>query len=120
MFAVGCIQAETCHTNTCPVGVATQDKRLYRGLVVTDKAERVYHFHKNTLGALAQVVAAAGLEHPSELTPDHICRRVSPTDVRAYSKIFEYLQSGELLENGGNEQWKDHWSQARSDSFLPA
>ena len=120
MFAVGCIQAETCHTNTCPVGVATQNKRLYRGLVVTDKAERVYHFHKNTLGALAQVVAAAGLEHPSELTPDHICRRVSPTDVRAYSKIFEYLQSGELLENGGNEQWKDHWSQARSDSFLPA
>ena len=66
------------------------------------------------------VMSAAGLKHPSELTPEHICRRVSPTDVRAYSKIFEYLHNGELLDSGGNEQWKDHWRQARSDSFLPA
>ena len=57
MFAVGCIQAERCHTNTCPVGVATQDKRLFRGLVIPDKAKRVHMYHRNTLEALSQVVA---------------------------------------------------------------
>ncbi len=120
MFAVGCIQAERCHTNTCPVGVATQDKRLYRGLVIPDKAQRVYHFHKNTMEALAQVVAAAGLEHPSQLTPEYIARRVSPTDVRAYSKIYEFLTEGELLDNGGGDRWKEHWNMARADRFEPA
>jgi glutamate synthase domain-containing protein 2 len=117
MFAVGCIQAERCHTNTCPVGVATQDSRLYRGLVIPDKAQRVYHYHKNTIKALAQVVAATGLDHPNQLMPEHISRRVSPTDVRAYSEIYEYLQPGELVDGGGNDRWKLAWKRASADSF---
>jgi len=117
MFAVGCIQAERCHTNTCPVGVATQDKRLYRGLVIPDKAERVHQYHKNTIAALAQVVAATGLEHPEELTPDHVSRRVSPTDVLAYSKIYDYLEPRALLEGNCNDRWKQFWDWAQADSF---
>ncbi|MCH2136064.1 MAG: glutamate synthase-related protein [Phycisphaerales bacterium] len=117
MFAVGCIQAERCHTNTCPVGVATQDKRLFRGLVIPDKAKRVHMYHRNTLEALSQVVAAAGLEHPDELTPDHISRRVSPTDVRNYSSIYEFLQPGELKEGGGGERWQKVWAQADASTF---
>ena len=60
MFSLGCIQALRCNNNQCPTGVATQDKMLMKGLVVTDKSERVYHFHKNTLHAANELLAAAG------------------------------------------------------------
>src|SRR5690606_10543575 len=55
MFAIGCIQSRSCHTNTCPTGVATQDPLLQRALVVPDKAQRVYHFHRNTMIALSEM-----------------------------------------------------------------
>ena len=60
MFSLGCIQALRCHNNECPTGVATQNKMLMKGLVVTDKSDRVYHFHKNTLHAANELLAAAG------------------------------------------------------------
>ncbi|WP_035670886.1 FMN-binding glutamate synthase family protein [Flavobacterium sp. 83] len=60
MFSLGCIQALRCNNNTCPTGVAAQDKMLIKGLVVTDKSERVFHFHKNTLHAANELLAAAG------------------------------------------------------------
>jgi glutamate synthase domain-containing protein 2 len=60
MFSLGCIQALRCNSNNCPTGVATQDKMLIKGLDVTDKAERVYHFHKNTLHTCNELIAAAG------------------------------------------------------------
>src|SRR3546814_18914494 len=62
MFAIGCIQSLSCHTNRCPAGVATQDPIRQRALVVPDKAERVFNYHRNTLLALAEMIAAAGLE----------------------------------------------------------
>ena len=63
MFSLGCIQSLNCHNNTCPTGIATTDKGRQRGLVVSDKAERVYQFHRNTLKALMEVVGAAGCWH---------------------------------------------------------
>jgi glutamate synthase domain-containing protein 2 len=60
LFSLGCIQALRCHNNQCPTGVATQDKMLMKGLVVSDKSERVFHFHKNTLHAANELLAAAG------------------------------------------------------------
>ncbi|OYW50974.1 MAG: FMN-binding glutamate synthase family protein [Rhodobacterales bacterium 12-65-15] len=65
MFAVGCIQAQSCHTGECPTGVATQDPLRQRAIVVPDKAERVASYQRNTLHALAELVAAAGLTHPA-------------------------------------------------------
>ncbi len=53
MFSLGCIQSLNCHNNTCPTGIATTDKGRQRGLVVSDKAERVYNFHRNTIKALS-------------------------------------------------------------------
>ena len=60
MFSLGCIQALKCNNNECPTGVATQNKMLMKGLVVSDKAERVFYFHKNTLHAANELLAAAG------------------------------------------------------------
>jgi len=117
MFSVGCIQAERCHTNTCPVGVATQDPKLYKGLVVSDKSKRVMHYHCNTLEALAEVTAAAGLMHPNEFMPQHIARRVKPTDVRNYDNIYEFLKPGELLNGCDKPRWSEWLRHASPDTF---
>lgn len=118
MFALGCIQSLTCHTNRCPVGVATQDAMRQRALVVPEKAERVFNFHRNTLAALADMVAAAGLEHPSLISPHHLMRRVSPTEVRLFSQLHTYLEEGDLLGDRPREDFYGAaWRLARPDSF---
>ena len=98
MFALGCIQALNCHTGKCPSGVATQDPRRSNKLDVEDKSQRVYNFHKNTLDALSNLLAASGLRHPSELGPEHIIRRTSKTEIHSYMDLFPFLEPGELLK----------------------
>jgi glutamate synthase domain-containing protein 2 len=118
MFAIGCIQSQSCHTNKCPTGVATQDALRQRALVVPDKAERVANYHHNSLHALAELLAAAGLEHPSSLKPHHVARRVSSNEIRLYSQLFPYLAEGELL--GGDSPhpfYRQTWALASPDSF---
>jgi glutamate synthase domain-containing protein 2 len=118
MFALGCIQSLSCHTNRCPVGVATQDPARQRALVVSDKAERVDNFHRNTLAGLAEMIAAAGLEHPSQISPHHLVRRVSLTEVRLFSQLHVYLEPGELLNDRCDHDFYDRiWRLARADSF---
>jgi glutamate synthase domain-containing protein 2 len=120
MFAIGCIQSRNCHTNKCPTGVATQDPLRQRALVVPDKAERVASYHRNTLKALAQMLAAAGLDHPDQLAPHHLVRRVSSTEVKLFSQIHYFVAPGDLL--GGSEPspfYADSWRMARADSFDP-
>jgi glutamate synthase domain-containing protein 2 len=117
MFSVGCIQAMRCQTNSCPVGVATQDKRRQRGLVVTDKGQRVFNYHRNTIDDLAQVVAACGLEHPSELSPGMLCHRTSTLHHKTYRHLFDWLAPNELI-NGSKNEWFAHlWDKASADRF---
>ncbi|MCW1432478.1 FMN-binding glutamate synthase family protein [Novosphingobium sp. JCM 18896] len=118
MFALGCIQSLTCHTNRCPVGVATQDPLRQRALVVPDKAERVANFHRNTLLALSDMLAAAGLAHPSMIGPHHLVRRVSPTEVRMFSQLHTFLEDGDLLRKEREPDfYSAAWRLARADSF---
>ncbi len=112
MLAVGCIQAQSCHTNKCPVGVTTQDPKLQRALDVDDKAERVYRFHRNTVEALAEVTAAAGLSHPTELTADHLWWRLSLTDVRPLGRLYELFEPGQLLDGKVSESLRPYWEGA--------
>jgi len=118
MFALGCIQSLSCHTNRCPVGVATQDQMRQRALVVPDKAERVHNFHRNTLTALAEMTAAAGLEHPNQLSAHHLVRRVSLTEIRLFSQLHIFLEDGELLSGSHDRDfYSPAWKLARADSF---
>ncbi len=120
MFALGCIQSQACHTDHCPTGVATQDPKRWRALDVTDKAERVKNFHQNTLRALKELIAAAGLNHPGELGPEHIIQRVSAKQIRSLAGLYEYLRPGELLESTPSHSvFQRFWSDARADSFDP-
>ncbi len=117
MFTIGCIQAQTCHSNVCPVGVATQDPKLTKALDVTDKSRRVCNFHRNTLETLNEIVAATGLDHPKQLGLRHICQRVGPTEIKTYDEIYPGLQSGELLGETSRPIFKKYWALARADSF---
>lgn len=74
MFSLGCIQALRCNTNDCPTGVATQDPALVRGLVVSEKSERVFNFHNNTLLSLMELLAACGLENVEDVSMGHFMR----------------------------------------------
>jgi len=64
---------------------------------VPDKAERVHNFHRATIESLAELVAAAGLEHPGQLAPAHFSRRVSPHEVRSFADLYPALSPGELI-----------------------
>ncbi len=120
MFALGCIQAQKCNTNECPTGVATQDPALVRGLVVEDKAARVRNYQRNTVRALVELLAAGGMSSPAELRPWHILRRVSPTEVRHYGEMYEYLKEGALLGQPLPTSFARAWNAAKATGFESA
>lgn len=119
MFAIGCIQAQSCHTDRCPTGVATQDANRQRSLVVDDKAERVLRFHQSTLQALAEVIAAAGLRSPDQLTLNHLWRRVAANRVESFAQIYPALPPGALLNGTDDPRYAEAWALASADSFMP-
>ena len=120
MFALGCIQAQNCHTGHCPTGVTTQDPIRQQALVVPDKAERVYRFHQNTLEALKELVQAAGLRHPSEITAHHIVRRVNENEVRLLANLVPHVEAGALLAGDLGQQhnvFKLYWPTSSAERF---
>jgi glutamate synthase domain-containing protein 2 len=123
MFALGCIQAQACHTGACPTGVTTQDPMRQKALVVPDKTERVYRFHQNTLHALQELVQAAGLKHPNDITASHIVRRASGHDVRLLANQLPLVKPGALVDAiEGRADWPHnvfrlYWPMASAASF---
>ncbi|MFT3813479.1 MAG: FMN-binding glutamate synthase family protein [Acidovorax sp.] len=121
MMALGCIQAQSCHTGKCPTGVTTQDPHRQQALVVPDKAERVRNFHHSTLHALKELVQAAGLAHPQQITAHHIVRRISDTEVRLLSNLILQVRPGALLAALDKQPsvFRLYWPQASAESFQP-
>jgi glutamate synthase domain-containing protein 2 len=119
MFAVGCIQAQICHTGRCPTGVATQEVTRQRAIVVSDKSERVASFHAQTVKALAALVAAAGLEHPSQFRPHHFMRRAAPDRVVTFAEQYKFHEPGELLAGSSDPHFAAAWQMAQAGSFEP-
>jgi glutamate synthase domain-containing protein 2 len=89
MFALGCIQALQCNKNTCPTGITTHNKKLQRGLVITDKAERVAHYAINMTYAVGMIAHSCGVKEPRELT-------------RKHARI--------VIENGKSESLQEHYA----------
>jgi glutamate synthase domain-containing protein 2 len=117
MFAVGCVQAQACHTDRCPSGVATQNPWRQRAVVVPDKAERVRRFHDNTLAALADLVGAAGLSHPKQLTPMHLLKRISAHEAKTFAELYTFLGDRELLAGTGHATYAHAWNIAHARRF---
>jgi glutamate synthase domain-containing protein 2 len=117
MFALGCIQSQSCHTDRCPTGVSTQDPARQRALVVPDKAERVYNFQRATIEALAELVAAAGLDHPTQFALAHFSRRVSPSEVKSFAELYPPLKPGELIAGTADRRYASAWDMASPGEF---
>jgi glutamate synthase domain-containing protein 2 len=116
MMAVGCIQAQKCHTNTCPVGVATQDPKRARALNVEDKSQRVTRFQQATVVQAQQLISSMGLHGFDELRPTMLMRRLDHTTTKTYADLYEWLQPGELVA-GGPSAWTTDWDAADPDRF---
>jgi glutamate synthase domain-containing protein 2 len=117
MFALGCIQSQSCHTDRCPTGVSTQDPARQRALVVPDKAERVYNFHRATIEALAELVAASGLDHPTQFALAHFSRRVSQEEVKSFAELYPPLKPGELIAGSADRRYATAWDLASPEEF---
>ncbi len=118
MFALGCIQAQTCHTGNCPTGVATQDPKRQIALVVPTKADRVQNFHHETLESVREMLQATGLQRPSDLSLKHIMRRVSALEVQNLSSLMPGLTEGALLNGQPLEGlYQQYWQDASANSF---
>ena len=126
MFALGCIQSRSCHTDHCPTGVATQDPLRQKALVVEDKASRVYNFHANTLKNLAEMMGAAGLNHTRQITSDLIMVRDKAGHAVPLRSTILNIPAGVLKSAGASsdtaelpEPFKSHWPVASPDRFGP-
>ncbi|SHM97345.1 FMN-binding glutamate synthase family protein [Actinacidiphila paucisporea] len=116
MFAVGCIQAQRCHTNTCPTGVTTQDPRRARALDVGDKSARVQRLQESTVASALQIMASMGVTDPAQLRPHMLRRRIDPYTVRSYDELYEWLSPGQLRAEPP-ASWAADWSAADPDRF---
>lgn len=120
MMAVGCIQALECNHNTCPTGVATQDPKLVKGLVVEDKKTRVANYHHETVKCFVELMAAAGLDDIDKINRSHIYQRIDQAVSRSYSKLYPYITEGALLSQESiPEGWREYMSMADPQSFTP-
>jgi glutamate synthase domain-containing protein 2 len=117
MMALGCIQALVCNTNKCPTGVATQDPQLANGIVVEDKAKRVFNYHEDTIKTFVELMGAAGIANPDQLTRSHIYRRVFVNEVRTLEDIFPSLVSGCLLNGVVPDRYRDDLARAFADRW---
>ncbi len=118
MLSLGCIQARTCNSDHCPTGIATQNPSRNKAIVVSDKAQRVANFHKETVTNLVELVGAAGLDGVEQLEPKHINRRIQGTDVKTYAQLYPSISRHCLLnESNVPLGWKDDWEFASAASW---
>ena len=91
-----------------------------RALVVPDKAQRVHNFHRSTLHALQELVQAAGLHHPSEVSAHHIVRRLTVTEVRLLCNLILQVKPGALLGplEAQHNLFRMYWPMASAHGFL--
>jgi len=117
MLALGCIQALKCNSNHCPVGVATTNPALMKGLVPSQKSDRVENYHKETIQSLSEMLGAIGLQSPEELRPWHVLHRTSPTETKHYGELYDFLDSGELLQEPLPDDYRRACHAASPDTF---
>jgi glutamate synthase domain-containing protein 2 len=118
MMATGCIMSQRCHTNQCPVGVATQDPKRARALDVEDKYRRVERYQRATVAEALRMLGSMGLRDPALVTPHNLIRRVDHVTSRSYAELYEWLAPGQLLDEAP-EAWAVDWARADPDRFAP-
>ena len=90
MISVGCIGAEKCHTNKCPVGVATTDSDHQKALVVDEKQWRVLNYVITLRNGLNSLAAASGLNHYAQFKREHVMYKDEFGRVKSLAELFPY------------------------------
>ncbi len=98
MFALGCIQALRCHTNTCPTGVTTHSKRLQRGLVIEEKYLRVANYCRNMNAEIDMIAHACGCRHARELKREHVRIVRSANESIAFNMLYPYPDARRIAQ----------------------
>ncbi|MFT4826720.1 MAG: glutamate synthase domain-containing protein 2 [Halioglobus sp.] len=119
MLSLGCIQSQSCNTNKCPTGIATQDPVRGRALDVDQRHKRVAHFQQNTLKSAFHLVGAMGFDDPANLTPRSILRRGANGANQYFDEVFPQLAHNFLLDNAVSHTWEMEWGLASAESFQP-
>ena len=118
MFALGCIQARHCNTDACPTGIATQNPARYQALDISDKSERVAHYHRSMIYHLLELLEIAGLKSTEDVELHHIHRRVDGASVKDFSEIYERIEADCLLQDSSIPQnWRSEWEKANADHW---
>ncbi|GAB4223961.1 MAG: FMN-binding glutamate synthase family protein [Gammaproteobacteria bacterium] len=118
MFAIGCIQALRCNTNTCPTGVTTQDPHRMKAIVVEHKAQHVRNFHHATINSFLDMLGAMGIDDIKDLTPDKIFRRGSDAQSVSYDQLFHFVAKDCLLRaETVPEHLRAAWDRASAEQF---
>jgi glutamate synthase domain-containing protein 2 len=117
MLALGCMQALICASNRCPVGIATQDPALTRGIVVARGADKVRNYQRQTVAAFRELVSALGCSSPAQLGPAHLLRW---TDAAAATESSPpRLRPGQLLDGDVPAAYRAAWDAADASTFSP-
>ena len=117
MMALGCIQALRCNANDCPTGVATTNPFLVAGLVVTNKIDRVFNYHKETLESAAHMIGAMGIEDPHNLRPWQVFRRVGHAEIRNFSELYPQVEVGQFLKGDIPDLFKFSYNASHPETF---
>ncbi len=121
MLALGCIHALKCNSNHCPVGIATSDPQLVRGLHVPSKKDRVRNYHHETVHSFAELLGAMGYESPSQIRRSDLNRRISASSVLTYEQLFPSMEKGALLKETKRRSLRPDYIEAydlsSSDTF---
>jgi glutamate synthase domain-containing protein 2 len=104
MLSIGCIQAQKCHTDTCPTGVATQNRWLSRGLDPTLKSVRLANYIKTLRRDLLKVAEACGVEHPGLIDTDSVEVLTGRTASRPLREVYDYQPGWGLPSAADREQ----------------
>jgi len=116
MMSVGCVQAQSCNTNHCPTGVATQDPARARAINVDDKAVRVRNYQAATIHACFDLVGAMGFDNPDSPTAADLYTRYNE-GLKNFDQIYQPLIKGQLLSDSIPEAYASDWQQAAAEHF---
>ena len=117
MFAVGCIQALRCNTNTCPTGVATQNPHRARAIIPKYKWEHVKNLQANTMKSFLDITGAMGASSPNELNARMINYRITDGESKTFYEVFNYVEPGNFLTDDVHPFYKPHWDAASAERF---
>ncbi len=94
MMSIGCIQAQICHTNKCPSGIATQSKWLQKGIDIPLKSDRLAQYFKTFRKEFIEITHAAGYEHPCQFTMQDIDLNVDDGELtKTLEQSFKYIKT---------------------------